>query len=75
MNHQDKRNEVMLVSNSQMEQANLEQVAQMVLEHALLSFRKNRIMEKIDEALANKDEQLFLNLSAEYRDLLSKLEH
>ncbi|GGJ74593.1 uncharacterized protein YpiB (UPF0302 family) [Anoxybacillus voinovskiensis] len=47
-------------------------LAQMILEQAIFLYQKNKLMEKIDEALATKNKELFLELSAQYNELLKK---
>ncbi|ANB59941.1 IDEAL domain-containing protein [Anoxybacteroides amylolyticum] len=47
-------------------------LAQMILEQAIFLYQKNKLMEKIDEALVTKNKELFLELSAQYNELLKK---
>jgi uncharacterized protein YpiB (UPF0302 family) len=47
-------------------------LAQMILEQAIFHYQKNKLMEKIDEALAARNKALFLELSAQYNELLKK---
>ncbi|MBB5323876.1 uncharacterized protein YpiB (UPF0302 family) [Anoxybacillus tepidamans] len=47
-------------------------LAQMILEQAIFLYQKNKLMEKIDEALATRNKELFLELSTQYNELLKK---
>ncbi|OAT73530.1 IDEAL domain-containing protein [Parageobacillus thermoglucosidasius] len=58
---------------SQMEETNsYGPLAEKVLEHAIFQFQKQKLMEKIDEALMSRNKSLFLELSAQYNELLKK---
>lgn len=43
---------------------------QMVLDEALFNYRKNKLEEKINDALDRLDKEMFLKLSEEYAQLL-----
>ena len=45
--------------------------AQAVLEYSLYYHKKDQLVNKIDEALANKDEEQFMTLTNEYTTLLN----
>ncbi|WP_027408325.1 IDEAL domain-containing protein [Anoxybacteroides tepidamans] len=47
-------------------------LAEKILEQAIFLYQKNKLMEKIDEALSKKNKDLFLELSAQYNELLKK---
>ncbi|MBA2874191.1 IDEAL domain-containing protein [Thermaerobacillus caldiproteolyticus] len=47
-------------------------LAEKILEQAIFHYQKCKLMEKIDEALVTRNKQLFLELSAQYNELLKK---
>jgi uncharacterized protein YpiB (UPF0302 family) len=47
-------------------------LAEKVLERAIFQFQKQKLMEKIDEALVARNKALFFELSAQYNELLKK---
>jgi hypothetical protein len=58
---------------SQMEEKNsYGPLAKKILEQAIFQFQKQKLMEKIDEALMTRNKPLFLELSAQYNELLKK---
>ncbi|MGA8943857.1 MAG: ReoY family proteolytic degradation factor [Thermoactinomyces sp.] len=44
--------------------------AEMLLDQAVREFEKKRLYEKIDDALANRDEETFLQLSERWKEIL-----
>jgi uncharacterized protein YpiB (UPF0302 family) len=47
-------------------------MAEKVLAQAIFQFQKQKLMEKIDEALIARNKTLFFELSAQYNELLKK---
>lgn len=74
MNHykKDQRNELVIISTQNSEKTLFEKEAEMVIDHSLLSFKKAKLMNQIDNTLTNKDEVLFMELSKQYITLLSQ---
>jgi uncharacterized protein YpiB (UPF0302 family) len=58
---------------SQMEEKNnYGPLAEKILQQAIFQFQKQKLMEKIDEALMTRNKPLFLELSVQYNELLKK---
>lgn len=54
------------------EKSNYGPLAEKILQQAIFQFQKQKLMEKIDEALMTRNKPLFLELSAQYNELLKK---
>jgi uncharacterized protein YpiB (UPF0302 family) len=70
----EKYNDMALVSQPY-DLADYEQAAQFIIEQALFRFERDRLMRDIDQSLEQRDEALFLTLSARYNELLQRYRH
>lgn len=70
----DKYNDMALVSQPY-DLADYKQAAQFIIEQALFRFERDRLMRDIDQSLEQRDEALFLTLSAQYNELLQRYRH
>lgn len=68
----EQKNEILVIPQSIVEENAYEKIAEMVLSQSLFSLRKIKLMEQIDYALINRDEELFMELSEQYKLLLSQ---
>jgi uncharacterized protein YpiB (UPF0302 family) len=60
-----------LIHSTQTEQDAINSLfAEMVLDKALLDFRKENILQKIDQSLLDKDKREFLRLTEELKNIL-----
>ncbi|MGZ0085057.1 IDEAL domain-containing protein [Caldibacillus thermoamylovorans] len=65
-------NEGAVLFNHPEEKSSYGPIAEQVLNEAIFQFQRKKLMEQIDEALAAGNKPLFLQLSAQYNDLLKK---
>jgi uncharacterized protein YpiB (UPF0302 family) len=65
------KNELMVIQASSDALTEYSLAAQVFLDQSLLMFQRQRMMEKIDEALLQGDKKAFLNLSKQYNELLN----
>lgn len=70
----EKYNDMALISQPY-DLTDYKQVAQFVIEQALFRFERDRLMRDIDQSLEQRDEALFLTLSAQYNELLQRYRH
>ncbi|WP_297992059.1 IDEAL domain-containing protein [Anoxybacillus sp.] len=70
----EKYNDMALVSQPY-DLTDYKQVAQFVIEQALFRYERDRLMRDIDQSLEQRDEALFLTLSAQYNELLQRYRH
>ncbi|MGG3841946.1 IDEAL domain-containing protein [Anoxybacillus kestanbolensis] len=70
----EKYNDMALVSQPY-DLADYKQAAQFIIEQALFRFERDRLMRDIDQSLEQRDEALFLTLSAQYNELLQRYRH
>ncbi|MEH7382339.1 IDEAL domain-containing protein [Bacillus sp. JJ1533] len=73
MDHFNKepKNEVVVMPQTPDEEM-YEKVAEMVLIQSQASFQKEQLLKQIDQSLLNRDETLFMNLTKQYKMLLSQ---
>ena len=64
--------EGIIVFSQKREPNGYEHIAQLILEEAIFQFQKEKLMKKIDDALADGDKARFLQLSAQYKNLLKE---
>ncbi|WP_453997285.1 IDEAL domain-containing protein [Bacillus nitroreducens] len=69
----EQKNEVVVISQKPDEEM-YAKVAEMVLIQSLASFRKKQLVKQIDQSLIDQDEALFMELSKQYKMLLSEHE-
>jgi uncharacterized protein YpiB (UPF0302 family) len=65
------KNELMIIQASSEELTEYSLAAQVFLDQSLLMFRQQQIMDKIDEALQQRDKEAFLVLSKQYKELVN----
>lgn len=70
----EKYNDMALVSQPY-DLADYKQAAQFIIEQALFRYERDRLMRDIDQSLEQRDEALFLTLSAQYNELLQRYRH
>ncbi|WP_339170628.1 IDEAL domain-containing protein [Anoxybacillus sp. FSL W8-1294] len=70
----EKYNDMALVSQPY-DLADYKQAAQFIIEQALFRYERDRLMRDIDQSLEQRDEALFLTLSARYNELLQRYRH
>lgn len=70
----EKYNDMALISQPY-DLTDYKQAAQFVIEQALFRFERDRLMRDIDQSLEQRDEALFLTLSAQYNELLQRYRH
>lgn len=56
-------------------EAMLSLYAELVLDDAIRKYREKHLLQEIDDALANRDEETFLELTNELRLLMAASEH
>ncbi|EMT46151.1 IDEAL domain-containing protein [Anoxybacillus flavithermus] len=70
----EKYNDMALVSQPY-DLTDYKQAAQFIIEQALFRYERDRLMRDIDQSLEQRDEALFLTLSARYNELLQRYRH
>jgi uncharacterized protein YpiB (UPF0302 family) len=69
--NKDQKNELMTIS-SVGQVSMYEKEAEMVLLKSIVSFQKEKLNEKIDNSLKNRDKDLFMKLSKQYITLTTQ---
>ncbi|WP_449539838.1 IDEAL domain-containing protein [Ferdinandcohnia sp. Marseille-Q9671] len=69
--NKEQKNEVVVISEMPDEEI-YEKVAEMVLKQSQASFKKERLLQQIDQSLIDRDETLFMELTKQYNMLLSQ---
>ncbi|MCH1623967.1 IDEAL domain-containing protein [Ferdinandcohnia quinoae] len=75
MNHfkKEQKNELIVIPNALEDDEELyEKVAEMVLYRSQISFQKEKLMERIDQSLINRNKEAFMELSKQYITLQNK---
>ncbi|MBT2688692.1 IDEAL domain-containing protein [Bacillus sp. ISL-47] len=58
-----------LLNSPQQSEENVSQLAEQVLNQALMEYRKEKLREKIDEALTNRNKDEFIRLTDELKKI------